>query len=291
MVMDLPFVKNRAIFINNEYHSFAKSQVSHPAGPPMRVKEKPRPQNSQQRVKSSARMKIEKSKGDSATRRERYEDKEDAIIKAAHESFGQKGFTKTTISQIAASAGVAEGTVYLYFNNKNAIASAVIARFYDRLTKSTQSGVDALQSTAQKLEFLAIHHLTSVLEERRILEMLNLQERHQKSDRADSLYMMNKNYVGIFDRTVREGILKGDIAKGYAPWILRDIFYGGLENAMRTIVITGRDNEVEQFSRQLVKLLLVSKPRKGAFGEKTDKKLLKIADRLDAIADRMEKNS
>jgi AcrR family transcriptional regulator len=52
-------------------------------------------------------------------------DKRDAIIGAARELFTTVGYETTTMARVAREAGVAVGTVYLYFNNKNDLLFAV----------------------------------------------------------------------------------------------------------------------------------------------------------------------
>ena len=59
---------------------------------------------------------------ESRTRREKVEDREYAIVTAARQMFNERGYAKTTIADIAAQSGVADGTVYIYFKNKQALA-------------------------------------------------------------------------------------------------------------------------------------------------------------------------
>src|SRR5216683_1947550 len=56
-----------------------------------------------------------------ATTREDTRSKRQAIIEAAREIFAKQGYEDTSIADIAAAAGVAVGTVYLYFHNKRDI--------------------------------------------------------------------------------------------------------------------------------------------------------------------------
>ncbi len=51
--------------------------------------------------------------------------KRDTILDAARTLFAQQGYEETTIAGIAGSAGVAVGTVYLYFRNKHEVYTAV----------------------------------------------------------------------------------------------------------------------------------------------------------------------
>jgi AcrR family transcriptional regulator len=54
------------------------------------------------------------------------ERKRQLILAAAAELFGERGFRKTSVDQVAESAGVAKGTVYLYFKNKAELMVAAI---------------------------------------------------------------------------------------------------------------------------------------------------------------------
>ena len=130
-----------------------------------------------------------------STRREKVEQKEDAIVEAARRIFMEKGFAKTTMAEIARQSGVADGTVYLYFKNKEALARTVVSDFYRRLTERAQSGVDGLGAVQDQLRFLASHHMESIMNEHRILEMLPIVSAEIDSYRGSELFGLNKNYV------------------------------------------------------------------------------------------------
>jgi AcrR family transcriptional regulator len=59
-------------------------------------------------------------------------DKRQAIVEAARRLFTTKGYETTTIAEVARMAGVAVGTVYLYFDNKNALLYAVRGDWDDK---------------------------------------------------------------------------------------------------------------------------------------------------------------
>ncbi len=62
----------------------------------------------------------------------RLPDKRSRILDAAVVEIAQHGFYGTTVARIARRAGVADGTIYLYFQNKEAILTAVFDRAMDR---------------------------------------------------------------------------------------------------------------------------------------------------------------
>ena len=105
------------------------------------------------------------SEGRSRTRRQKLEEKERGILEAARVVFRRHGFDNARIAEIARHAGVAEGTVYLYFENKNALLFAVAADIYARLTADADRGVQQIEDTGERLRFLANLHFSRMSEE------------------------------------------------------------------------------------------------------------------------------
>ncbi len=223
----------------------------------------------------------------SKTRRERVELKEEAIVDVAYEMFLERGYAKTTIAEIARRSGVADGTVYLYFQNKEAVARAVVASFYIRLTRQAQEGVDELTSIADRLRFLARHHLENVMNERRILEMLPFFEFAVESYDGSELFQMNKAYVTVFDRVAKDGISAGDIRKDLSLWALRDVFFGAMEYGARTMLIKNRPGDLDHFIDNLMRLVVIKNA--AAAGSDAAAQLASITQRLEAAASRIEK--
>jgi AcrR family transcriptional regulator len=83
------------------------------------------------------------------------------IFQAAHRVFAEKGFEQATIADIAKAAGVAKGTVYLYFRSKREVYWATLKRDLGELNDETRQRMDAAETVEAKLlAFLAtkIHY-------------------------------------------------------------------------------------------------------------------------------------
>ena len=68
--------------------------------------------------------------------RKRLEQREADILEAATTLFAADGFHATSTRKIAAAAGVSEGTVFHYFNTKNALLLAILDGFYEGLIET-----------------------------------------------------------------------------------------------------------------------------------------------------------
>ena len=228
------------------------------------------------------------------TRRQKVEEREQAIVKAAREVFGKHGFDKARIAEIAKRAGVAEGTVYLYFENKNALLLAVLGAFYERLTREAADGIQAIDGTAERLEFLARHHLESVAGEWQMLGLAITLYRFDTEYSKSETYQFNRTYVAVFDQVIREGIIRGDIRDDVALSLLRDIFYGSLEYAVRTLRLRRppAETDIAPVARDFLRVL--SAGFYAPVGKKTPppatnlKAWQSVAERLENAAARME---
>lgn len=182
-----------------------------------------------------------------ATRRERLEEREGAIVSAARTVFLEKGYEKATMLEIANLAGVAQGSTYLYFRNKQAVLGAVLGDFYAQLTTSARDGLGEIpeRRTLDRLNFLAHHHLEWVLGDWKLM-LLGVSLLRDKPDYAESeTYRLNREYTAAFDEVLRYGISRGDVRDDVPLWLLRDQFFGTLEYIARTLVLRNKQDEID----------------------------------------------
>lgn len=85
--------------------------------------------------------------------------KHTAILNAAYVLFGSKGFYETKMSEIAEQAGIAKGTVYLYFKSKEELFLAVTSRDCKKFLHELNDKLQVCDSLTDKLSVIAKHHL------------------------------------------------------------------------------------------------------------------------------------
>ncbi len=234
------------------------------------------------------------NEGRPQTRRQRVEEKEFAIIAAARTVFVEHGFDKAKIAEIAKLAGVAEGTVYLYFENKQAVLLAVATDFYQRLTRDAADGIKPISGTIERLEFLARHHMERVANEWRMLSLAMTPFRFSAEYRQTEAYQLNRAYVEVFDQVIREGINRGEVRADVPISVMRDVFYGGLEYATRTLLLrpsladAEMDQVVGHFMQILTAGILTGQEAAAASPTPADKQLASVARRLERVAAKLE---
>jgi TetR/AcrR family fatty acid metabolism transcriptional regulator len=173
------------------------------------------------------------AKGAPATRAKRGDrgqpDKRERILRAAIRVFARKGFYATRVSEIAKAAGVADGTIYLYFKNKDDV---LVSIFEDRITKliavlRSELAVDA----PFDVKFRRVIELQLGLLEgqRDLAEVVTVNLRQSSrllKQFATPLFTQYLEVIaGLVAQGQREGAVRGDIN----PRVLARALWGALD--------------------------------------------------------------
>ena len=169
------------------------------------------------------------------TSRARVEAKESSILDAAEKIFAQVGFDGAKVSDIARAASVAEGTVYLYYKNKQDLLAGVVGRFWTQLTLGAEAAIELNATTRAQLEQLGRYHLNSILEQFEVVS-LTYRARPQQEQDLDQV----REYVRVFDRIMQRGVDRGELPNNTPIGQLRDVFFGTLEFSARTLKLRER---------------------------------------------------
>ena len=169
------------------------------------------------------------------TSRARVEAKESRILDAAEKIFAEAGFDGAKVSDIARAASVAEGTVYLYYKNKQDLLAGVVGRFWTQLTLGAEEAIAPDTTTAIQLEQLGRYHLQSLLNQFEVVS-LTYRARPQQEQDLDQV----REYVRVFDRIMQRGVDRGELPEHIPIVQLRDVFFGTLEFSARTLKLRDR---------------------------------------------------
>ena len=167
-------------------------------------------------------------------------DKRTRIIEAAVDVFADKGFNAARVSDIAKGAGVADGTIYLYFKNKEDLLLSVFEEKMDELRASLDIELAKHADPLAKIRAFARHHFKAVREQRSVAEVLQvelrLSKKFIKDYKPDKLFA----YLGVLMELVREGQARGDIRADVDPFTTGWAFFGALEEIGLLYVIASK---------------------------------------------------
>lgn len=159
------------------------------------------------------------------------------ILDAAVRVFAQKGFFKSRISDIAKEAGVADGTVYLYFKNKDDILIQVFEVNLDRILKELHLELSVLPDPLEKLERWFRYQVELFQSNKELVEVLIVEIRQSHRFMKEYTPNLYFAYLDILGSVLKEGKEKGVFVETLDANILKYAIYGAIEEvALRWVL-------------------------------------------------------
>lgn len=161
-------------------------------------------------------------------------DKRERILRAATKVFARKGFYATKVAEVAKAAGVADGTIYLYFKSKDDL---LVSLFEDRimLLLATLDRALAERPTAQERLRCVIEMQLGLLEgERDLAEVITVNLR--QSTRLMKQYAAPKFalYLDMIAKVISDGQRSGAFRADVSPHIVARTIFGALDGITMT---------------------------------------------------------
>jgi len=168
--------------------------------------------------------------------------KSERILIAAETVFAEHGFTKAKITQIAKMAGVAEGTVYEHYKNKDDLLLAIPHRRFEQY-RTQLIDVFHITDPLRKLRRIIRYHFSLFLRQPNFSKVFLLNTQFNRNFYQSDAFENFKNYFTIFEDVVREGIESGALRKDVNPRIFRNMLLGTFSNmAIRWFIFNKRES-------------------------------------------------
>lgn len=209
----------------------------------------------------------------------------EGILDAARQVFCERGYEHAAVSEIAARLGVAEGTVFKYFETKRELLVRVLEHWYEDMFGDYARDLAGVTGPRARLRFLVWRHLRSVKENPQLCRLMFREVRAGQDYPGSRLHAMNRRYTELLVSVMREGVKAGEFRDDVALPLLRDLVYGGIEHHAWNY-LSGRGGlDIDAIADQITATLCEGLARREA-----ENALGREARRLAKIADRMERH-
>ncbi len=217
----------------------------------------------------------------------RRQDREPQILAAARKLFRERSFDGTNISDIAAKAGTATGTVYLYAEDKTHLLHQVLAAFVEDLTQELEEGLTHLHDPLERVRYVVGKHLETLLAEPELCALF-VREVHMGGRSGSRLMQsLKQRYSSVLTKVLDEAMSAGSIRADIPLGVARSVVFGGLEQ-LTLKTWTGRAPvDLRSGTEGLMRVLL---PHSAANEPAAPQTIDVALKRLEAIADRMERS-
>lgn len=175
------------------------------------------------------------------------------ILQAARAVFARNGYTSATIDEIAEAAGVAKGTVYLYFDSKRELFLATLREGVLELHAEVQRDIDSAASAAAKIRAFIhgrLHYCDRNRDFFRIYytEFASLQV--HASDESPAFQDLYNQQAALLESILRRGIRQGEIRSCNVPRTAR-LIYDLTRAAIARHVRDGKSNHIKESTNEL----------------------------------------
>jgi len=179
------------------------------------------------------------------------------IIDAATKIFAEKGFFQAKVSDIAREAQVADGTIYLYFENKDDILISLFEEQMKVVLEDMRAQVLKEKDAIKKIEQFALAHLKLIELNKDVAEIIQVELRQSSKFMKEYKNEQFMQYLNLIGDIIREGQEKGIFKKEIIPDIAKRAFFGALDEMSRFWVLSSRKKyDIETAARQISEYFL-----------------------------------
>ena len=165
-------------------------------------------------------------------------DKHKKIVDAAIRVFAKNGFFNSRISEIAQEAKVADGTIYLYFNNKYDILITIFEEEMGKIIARAKQEIAAHEDPRDQLTRFAYLHLSLVEKNRDLAEVIQVELRQSSKFMKEYRNKKFAEYTNIISDIVYRGQEQGIFKKDISPGIFKRAFFGALDEMSRFWILS-----------------------------------------------------
>lgn len=159
------------------------------------------------------------------------------IIEAAVIVIAENGYHASQVSKIARKAGVADGTIYLYFKNKEDILVSLFEEKMGQFISQIIQSINKKESANEKLLTLIEMHFRQLEEDHSLAVVTQLELRQSKIDLRTQINKVLKPYLTVIDHIIKEGVEENLFREDLNFPLVRQMIFGTLDETVTTWVM------------------------------------------------------
>jgi len=180
-----------------------------------------------------------------ATRDKRRDEKRERILAGAVEAFAKQGFHRARVSDVAKAAGVADGTIYLYFENKDELLARIFEQTLEEFWRRGEPYVYAAELADEQMRRLVELHLRFLGENRSLAAVFQVDLRHSPHFLGDVSRRVFRRHLDKISIMIRLGQEQGVFAEDIQPGEGAKMVFGSIDQLVTSWVLSRRNYRLE----------------------------------------------
>ena len=200
-------------------------------------------------------------------------DKHDAILRAATDVFAERGFFNAQVADVARAAGVAAGTVYLYFRGKDDLLVSIFERTMREAIADGRACIAPLPDPVAQLRAIAHVHLDRMGRDRSLAVVFQVELRQSTKFMERFSATLLRDYLGIIRGIIVAGQNAGAFRREVNATLAAKLFFGGLDEMATNWILSSRKYSLVSQADPIVDLFVggaaAAGPARGSRARKT----------------------
>jgi len=182
--------------------------------------------------------------------------KRDAILRAAIDTFAERGYFNAQVADVARAAGVAAGTVYLYFKSKDDLLVSIFERSMREGLTDSRAVVADLADPPERLRRLARGHLARLGNDRNLAIVFQVELRQSTKFMERFSSTLLRDYLGLIREAIADGQREGLFRADIKPTSAAKMIFGALDEMATNWILSRRRYSLEADADEVVDLFI-----------------------------------
>ncbi|SRR6266436_1845637 len=191
-----------------------------------------------------------------SVRREKNNEKYQAILRAAIKVFASRGFFQSKVADVAQAAGVADGTVYLYFKSKDDLLISIFNETMDDVIAKSRGELQKIEDPVERLRKIASLHLAWLGQDRQLAVVFQVELRQSTKFMEAFSTTRLAEYFELIREVIVDGQAKGIFRKEVQPQVATKVFFGALDEMVTNWILSRKRYALETMVRPVLDILI-----------------------------------
>jgi TetR/AcrR family fatty acid metabolism transcriptional regulator len=167
--------------------------------------------------------------------------KRERILRAAIDVFAESGYFNAKVTDIAKAAGVADGTIYLYFDGKEELLTTIFREHTRNYLQSLERDLAPVRSPEERVRIAIRHHLETLGRDRALAVVAQVELRHSLKYMSLLSHQEVGDYLGILRKIVEQGQTAGVFRRNLHPQLVAKSIFGVLDEMVTSWVLSEKE--------------------------------------------------
>lgn len=187
-----------------------------------------------------------------------------AIVRAAIDIFAERGYFAARMHDVAERAGVADGTLYLYFTGKEDLLVSILEGHADNFLARARRDLAQIDDPRAQLRRVVERHLVSLGRDRALAQVFQIELRHSRRFLRRVARGRVAQYLRLLEEVVAAGAAAGAFRTDVPPDVAARVVFGAVDEMVTAWVLAARPRPLAAQADAVLALILQAlEPARG----------------------------